>query len=213
MPRPGRGTKGALCSPGDVTPGFATRSHQPRPCPWVRLCNSPVGAAGRARLRPPAPGPAPAGPPALRPSPPSLPPSPLSPAQLGFADPDLAEFAGSEKPRCAAACWRAATDTRQDNSILQGTRGSGPHHPSTRGRGRAGRLPVRVRGELQRTQVLTDGQRGGWLEKAGPWGQETPLGGLDLATGLSFALHNRRSREWTPTVSCGETSSPYLVEF
>ncbi|KAJ1077718.1 hypothetical protein K5549_011045 [Capra hircus] len=81
---PGRGTKGALCSPG-----ISPLGHQ-------RCAHTPL----------------------------SLPPSPLSPAQLGFADLNLAEFAGSGSTvRCCLLEGYDTKNTRQDNSILKVTIG------------------------------------------------------------------------------------------
>ena len=110
----------------------------------------------------------------------SLPPSPLSRAQLGFADLNLAEFAGSGSTvRCCLLEGYDTKNTRQDNSILKVRGALGlvcPSHPGA-GEGRTTSLSESP-GELRRTQVLIpDGQRE-TLGRRGPWGQETPLGGL-----------------------------------
>lgn len=146
-----------------------------------RLCNSPSGLRGGPRLRPPCPRPSsPLGHQRCAHTPLSLPPSPLSPAQLGFADLNLAEFAGSGSTvRCCLLEGYDTKNTRQDNSILKVPGAPGLICPSHQGQGQGLAASLsESRGELQRTQVLTpDGQRE-TLGRRGPWGQETPLGGL-----------------------------------
>ena len=115
----------------------------------------------------------------------SLPPSPLSPAQLGFADLNLAEFAGSGSTvRCCLLEGYDTKNTRQDNSILKVPGALGlvrPSHPGA-GEGRTTSLSESP-GELRRTQVLTpDGQR------------DRRAGALRMATGspmgnTSYCLH------------------------
>lgn len=93
---------------------------------------------------------------------------------------NLAEFAGSGSTvRCCLLEGYDTKNTRQDNSILKVPGALGlvrPSHPGA-GEGRTTSLSESP-GELRRTQVLTpDGQRE-TLGRRGPWGQETPLGGL-----------------------------------
>lgn len=108
-----------LCRAGASNP-----SHQPGPCPWVPVTQQSVWAAWAL-----------VGPGALPPLPlrrvnsRAASPAPtrraashglLSPSQLGFADLNLAEFAGSGSTvRCCLLEGYDTKNTRQDNSILK----------------------------------------------------------------------------------------------
>ena len=198
--------KGRIVQPGDVSSWLCHTEPPAGACVLgCRLCNSLSGLRGG----PGAPAPPPlaqltSGPPALCPHSPQ-PPTLSVPTQLGFTDLNLAEFAGSGSTvRCCLLEGYDTKNTRQDNSILKVPGALGLVRPSCPGAGAgAGHLPVR--GPWGAVKNTGSHPRRAARDTGKTWALGS--GNLPLAC---FAHHNQGSG-WTPTVSGGETSTPYLV--
>lgn len=133
--------------PGDVSSWLCHTEPPAGACVLgCRLCNSPSGLlGGPGAPAPPPPAQLTSGPPALHPHSPQPPALSSVPAQLGFTDLNLAEFAGSGSTvRCCLLEGYDTKNTRQDNSILKVLGALGLVRPSRPGAGAGtGHLPVR----------------------------------------------------------------------
>lgn len=173
--------------------GAANPSHQLGLCPWVQVMQQAVWAVvcprgfacpspcAKLTLVLPARHPHSLQPPGTH--------TLLSPSQLGFADLNLAEFAGSGSTvRCCLLEGYDTKNTRQDNSILK-VLPCCLFCPLSQW-DRTAPLLTRFPGGLLKIQVLPLDSSEGYWEDVGPGlGNHHPRPGS--ATGLSFPIHSQ----------------------